>query len=170
MTKKTLQIFFLFFVISLEFDVTFKGSDSVERRGVFFSISDQDHPVTKLLQSPYKLTKGIATLVGLSYKKVSCKVSDLEFEQTYNIPYTKLNCEVFAYSKNHRSCSLGPYYGVLKSKTGFFEMQIFKLEVSLAFWSQVGVQHRFRCAGLLWLRTELKDSEFRPRPCHQISA
>ncbi len=53
-----------------EFDVAFKGSDSVERKGVYFAVSDQDHPVTKLLQSPFKATKGTATLVGLSYKKV----------------------------------------------------------------------------------------------------
>ncbi len=41
---------------------------------------------------------------------------DNEFFGAYNIPYTKLNCEVFANSRLHHNCSLSSYYGVLKSK------------------------------------------------------
>ena len=53
-----------------EFDVLFKGSDSVERKGVYYTISEKDHPVTKLLQSPYKVTRGTAVQIGLGYRKV----------------------------------------------------------------------------------------------------
>ena len=45
-----------------------------------------------------------------------CKIQDDEFLQAYNIPYTKLNCEIFANSHVHHNCSLSSYYGVLKSK------------------------------------------------------
>ncbi len=58
------------YVFFSDFDVIFKGSDSVERRGVYYTISDKDHPVTKLLQSPYKLTRGTAVQIGLGYRKV----------------------------------------------------------------------------------------------------
>lgn len=54
-----------------EFDILFKGSDSVDRRGVFFALSNQDHPVTKLLQSPLKVTRGNAVLISLEIKEVN---------------------------------------------------------------------------------------------------
>ena len=45
-----------------------------------------------------------------------CRNEKDESLSTYNIPYTKLNCEVFANSRIHHNCSLSSYYGVLKSK------------------------------------------------------
>ena len=55
-----------------EFDLTFKGSDAIERRGAFYAISDgADHPVTKLMQAPKKVPKGSSVLVGLNIQKVA---------------------------------------------------------------------------------------------------
>ena len=48
-----------------EFEMMFKGSDAVVRKGVYYVISDRDHPAAKLLQSPLKISNGI----GLSLKK-----------------------------------------------------------------------------------------------------
>jgi hypothetical protein len=48
----------------------FKGSDAVERRGVYFAINDEDHPATKLMQSPNKIGRGMAAQISLSVNKV----------------------------------------------------------------------------------------------------
>jgi hypothetical protein len=57
------------FVIS-DFEVIFQGSDAVERKGVFYAISDLDHPAAKLLQSPQKISRGMATEISLNIRKV----------------------------------------------------------------------------------------------------
>ena len=49
----------------------YKGSDAVERKGVFYAISDRDHPATKLMQSPFKISRGMAAEISLSIHKVS---------------------------------------------------------------------------------------------------
>jgi hypothetical protein len=54
----------------LELEMIFKGSDAAERKGIYYVISDVDHPATTLLQSPNKLNKGMAAKIGLSLKKV----------------------------------------------------------------------------------------------------
>jgi hypothetical protein len=53
-----------------DFDLIFKGSDAIERRGAFYTISDEDHPITKLMQSPKKVPKGTNVLIGLNIYKV----------------------------------------------------------------------------------------------------
>ncbi len=42
----------------------------MERRGAFYTISYLDHPITKLMQAPRKVTKGTNVLMGLNIKKV----------------------------------------------------------------------------------------------------
>jgi hypothetical protein len=49
----------------------FKGSDAAERKGIYYVISDVDHPATTLLQSPNKLNRGMAARIGFSLKKAS---------------------------------------------------------------------------------------------------
>lgn len=56
----------------------FKGSDALERRGVFYTISGIDHPITKLMQSPKKIPRGTNALVGLS----SYQVLSMQGEET----------------------------------------------------------------------------------------
>ena len=53
-----------------EFEFMFKGSDAVERRGVYYAINDEDHPATKLMQSPNKISRGMAAQISLSVSKV----------------------------------------------------------------------------------------------------
>jgi hypothetical protein len=47
----------------------FKGSDAAVRKGVYYVISDLDHPAAKLLQSPLKISRGMTSSIGLSLKK-----------------------------------------------------------------------------------------------------
>ena len=54
----------------LEFELIFKGSDALERNGAFYAISQNDHPVTKLLQQPYKAQKGTNVLISLNVQQV----------------------------------------------------------------------------------------------------
>ncbi len=51
----------------------FKGSDATESTGAFYTISDMDHPITKLLQSPKKISSGTSALIGLDFYKVSLR-------------------------------------------------------------------------------------------------
>ena len=37
---------------------------------MFYAISDEDHPVTTLLQAPNKINRGMAAQIGLRLKKV----------------------------------------------------------------------------------------------------
>ena len=53
-----------------EFELIFKGSDALERKGAFYTISDQDHPITKLMQYPRKVPRGTSVLLGLNIYKV----------------------------------------------------------------------------------------------------
>ena len=48
----------------------FKGSEAAERIGVYYVISEKDHPAAKLLQMPHKISKGKSVSIGLSLKKV----------------------------------------------------------------------------------------------------
>ena len=59
---------FTMFLIALE--LKYKGSSAAERNGVFYAISDDDHPVTMLLQDPNKISRGMAAHIGLRLKKV----------------------------------------------------------------------------------------------------
>jgi hypothetical protein len=67
-----------------EFDLIFKGSDALERKGVYYSISNQDHPVTKLLQSPLKAQRTANVLISLSTKQVSSYYLPISIESTKN--------------------------------------------------------------------------------------
>ena len=58
------------FFYPAEFDVKFKGSDALERRGAFYTISDADHPITKLMQLPKKVPRGTSVLIGLNIYQV----------------------------------------------------------------------------------------------------
>jgi hypothetical protein len=49
-----------------EFDLIYKGSDAFQRRGIFYTVSGLDHPVTKLSKRPFKATQGTSVLVSLS--------------------------------------------------------------------------------------------------------
>ena len=48
----------------------FKGSDAIDRGDVYYAISNLDYPVSALMQSPNKVSKGTATLIGLSIQEV----------------------------------------------------------------------------------------------------
>jgi len=48
----------------------FKGSDALERQGAFYAISENDHPVTKLFQSPFKAQRGTNILISLNIQQV----------------------------------------------------------------------------------------------------
>jgi hypothetical protein len=48
----------------------YKGSNAAVRKGVYYVISDEDHPATKLLQSPNKIYNGMAARLSLSIRKV----------------------------------------------------------------------------------------------------
>jgi len=56
--------------LSSEFEVIFKGSDALDRNGVFYTISENDHPVTKLLQLPFKAQRGTNVLISLNVQQV----------------------------------------------------------------------------------------------------
>jgi hypothetical protein len=58
------------FIIS-EFELIYKGSDALDHSGAFYAISNDDHPVAKLLQQPYKLQRGTNVLVSLNIQQVS---------------------------------------------------------------------------------------------------
>ena len=49
----------------------YKGSTAVERKGVYYAISDRDHAATKLLQSTNKISQGMSAQISLSVKKVT---------------------------------------------------------------------------------------------------
>ena len=72
-------------ILTLELQVIFKGSEVAEREGVYYAISDHDHPATKLMQSPYKISRGMAAQIGLSIRKVILTVPALK------VPTTILN-------------------------------------------------------------------------------
>ena len=57
-----------------ELKMIYKGSEAAERNGVDYVISDKDHPATKLLQSPLKISKGMSSSISLSLRKVKLKL------------------------------------------------------------------------------------------------
>ena len=69
-----------------DFELMYKGSDAVERKGVYYAINDEDHPATKLMQSPNKISRGMATQISLSVTKVSHLKYDTILPK---IPYIK---------------------------------------------------------------------------------
>ena len=56
----------------------FKGSNAAERKGIYYVISDIDHPATTLMQSPNKLNQGMAARIGFSQKKARAKKNILK--------------------------------------------------------------------------------------------
>ncbi len=57
-------------VCSTDFDLIFKGSDALERKGAYYTVSDKDHPITKLMQSPNKVPRKTNVLISLSTRQV----------------------------------------------------------------------------------------------------
>lgn len=49
----------------------FKGPDALEMKGAFYAVSGNDHPVTKLYQSPFKAQRGTNVLVSLNIQQVN---------------------------------------------------------------------------------------------------
>ncbi len=62
--------------------VEYKGSDAVERNGVFFSVTNDDHPVSSLASRPYRTMPGTVATVALSVREVSTKYSELDCTRT----------------------------------------------------------------------------------------
>lgn len=67
-----------------ELGVTFKGSDAVERNGIFFSVTNDDHPVAALSSRPYRVLPGNVATVALSIREVNFKLID-EVKQILSI-------------------------------------------------------------------------------------
>ena len=54
----------------------------MERKGAYYTVSDLDHPITKLMQSPYKVPRGSNVLVSLSTREVLAQMSQIN-EQSF---------------------------------------------------------------------------------------
>ena len=138
-------IYFLGWVLQF----AFKGTEAIDRSDVYYTISDLDHPVSALLQSPFEINKGMSALIGITKKEVNiilcnlkqliwiwkfhlssfqidktalrskfCETKPAYFLKKYNIPYTKLNCEILQ-SQSYLPCSLNRYYGLYHGKKLF---------------------------------------------------
>ena len=84
-----------------------------------YTISNQDHPITKLIQSPFKAARSSHVLISLNSRyldrtelteKVYCETDSESFRAEHKVEYTKLNCEFFDDSGSR--CSLLPFYGI----------------------------------------------------------
>lgn len=53
------------------YQFAFRGSDAMDRGDIYYTISNQDHPASALMQSPNKVSRGASTLIGLTLKEVS---------------------------------------------------------------------------------------------------
>ena len=63
-----------------DFELIFKGSDAMDRNGVFYAISENDHPVTKLLQLPFKAQPATNVLISLNKQQVRVQSSVFWFK------------------------------------------------------------------------------------------
>jgi hypothetical protein len=70
------EIKFTFSVLGLQF--VFKGTEAIDRSDVYYTISDLDHPVSALMQSPFKISKGMSALIGITKKEVNIIVCKLK--------------------------------------------------------------------------------------------
>ena len=59
-----------FFFRNTVYQLQFKGSDAMDRGDAYYSISNLDYPVSALMQSPNKISKGTVKLIGLTLKEV----------------------------------------------------------------------------------------------------
>ena len=62
-------------------ELKYKGSDAVERKGVYYAISDRDHPAATLMQIPNKISRGMAAQISLNIRKV-CDTLLILFKRT----------------------------------------------------------------------------------------
>ena len=56
-----------------------------------------------------------------SLRSKFCETEPADFVIQYNIPYTKLNCEVMEYQGYIKNCSLNKYYGLHSGKAYFLK-------------------------------------------------
>ena len=56
----------------------FKGTEAIDRSDVYYTISDLDHPVSALLQSPFEINKGMSALIGITKKEVNIILCNLK--------------------------------------------------------------------------------------------
>ena len=135
------EIKFTFFsILGLQF--AFKGTEAIDRSDVYYTISDLDHPLSALMQSPFKISKGMSALIGITKKEVNIILCNLKrlilickFQlSSFQIDKTALRskfCETkpayflkkynIAYTKlnceilqsqSYLPCSLNRYYGL----------------------------------------------------------
>ncbi len=74
----------LFFLPMLVFDMRYSGSESTERDGILWVVSDIDHPAGLTARSPNLAVPGTSTVIGMKIKKVTRSVD--------NNSYSTSNC------------------------------------------------------------------------------
>ena len=57
-------------IVIADFDILWLGSTASEREGVFYHLSQNDHPAFGLNSDPKRLTTGYSHVVGITRKKV----------------------------------------------------------------------------------------------------
>ena len=66
-----------FSILGLQF--AFKGTEAIDRSDVYYTISHLDHPVSALMQSPFKISKGMSALIGIKKKEVNIILCNLKW-------------------------------------------------------------------------------------------
>ena len=109
-----------------EFSLLFKGSEAVDRSGVYHTVSLTDHPTIALAKSTMRANEGQLTQVALTVEKVDrtslgpgfCATPETvaAFQTRYEIPYSRSSCEIMSLLNGlSSSCSLTPYSRIRSS-------------------------------------------------------
>ena len=61
------------FILGLEF--AFKGTEPIDQSDVYYTISNLDHPVSALMQSPFEISKGMTSQIGITKREVNINLS-----------------------------------------------------------------------------------------------
>ena len=104
---------------NLELDAVLLGTEAVEKNGIYWTVTYEDHPAEVLLTRPRKVSSGTSTLVGLRKRKVDrsrlskpCMEVDQGFAERYGVPKSRLNCLLVLNHYLVPNCSMAVYFGL----------------------------------------------------------
>ena len=99
------------------------GSYSVERGGISYVLTKDDHPAAIMASDVRKIPMGTVTSVGLTRKQTdrsqikfeSCLQSNnATFESKFGCPASQANCKLLQIIHGFKNCTMATFYGLPK--------------------------------------------------------
>ena len=120
--QKPIQLVIFFFFSFIDFDMFMFGSYAIERGGISYVLTKDDHPAAIMASDVRKIPMGTVNSIGLTRKQTdrsqikfeSCLQSNTSFEAKFGCPASQANCKLLRVIHGFKNCTMATFYGLPK--------------------------------------------------------